>query len=361
MIKDEGVLNILRKRSLFVGERSNMNLLSNAFPRTILLSTATVALSFGAISQAQAGSLSGAGATFPAPLYQRYFADYQKATGNQVSYNAVGSGAGIRQFIGETVDFGATDVPPSASEKSQMKRGAILVPTAGGAVAVVYNLPGADQGVKISRQVLPKIFSGQIKTWNQVDPKLPNKPIRVVVRADGSGTTEIFTSALSAMSGDFKSKVGVSKDPNWGFQVLKGPKNDGVAAMVKQTEGSIGYVQDTFARKNEGPKMRTAKIQNKAGQYVEPSLAEATKAIANVKFNPDFTANVDDPASGYPLVGITWLLVYQNYPDAAKGKDVKALVKWILTSGQSINPQLEYTSIPPAVAKKAIAAVEKVK
>lgn len=337
-----------------------MKLLSNAFPKTILLSTATLALSFGAIAQARAGSLSAAGATFPAPLYQRYFADYQKATKTQVSYNAVGSGAGIRQFIGETVDFGASDVPPSASEKSQMKRGVILVPTAGGAVAVVYNLPGT-KGLKISRQVLPKIFSGEITTWNQVDPKLPKKPIRVVVRADGSGTTEIFTSALSAMSGSFKSKVGASKEPNWGFQVLKGPKNDGVAAAVKQTEGAIGYVQDTYARKNEGPTLQTAKIQNKAGQYVEPSLAEAEKAIANVKFNPDFTANIDDPANGYPIVGITWLLVYQNYPDAAKAKDVKALVKWILTTGQGINPQLEYTRIPDAVAKKAIAAVEKVK
>ena len=299
-----------------------MILFSTTLRQTVTFSAVAVAVSLGAAGQAIAGSLSGAGATFPAPLYQRYFSEYQKATGTTVNYNAVGSGAGIRQFIGGTVDFGATDVPPSASEKSQMKNGALLVPTAGGAVAVVYNLPGS-KGVKISRQVLPKIFSGEITNWKQVDKSLPDKPIRVVVRADGSGTTEIFTSHLAAASGAFKSKVGASKDPNWGFQVLKGPKNDGVAALVKQTEGAIGYVQDTYARKNEGPTMQTAKIQNKAGQFVEPSLKEANNAIAGVKFNPDFTAEVSDPGKGYPIVGITWLILNQKYKDPAKAADVK--------------------------------------
>jgi phosphate transport system substrate-binding protein len=258
-----------------------MLLFSTTLRQAVTFSAIAVAVSLGAAGQAIAGSLSGAGATFPAPLYQRYFSEYQKATGTTVNYNAVGSGAGIRQFIGGTVDFGATDVPPSASEKGQMKNGVLLVPTAGGAVAVVYNLPGS-KGVKISRQMLPKIFSGEITNWKQVDKSLPDKPIRVVVRADGSGTTEIFTSHLAAASPAFKSKVGASKEPNWGFQVLKGPKNDGVAALVKQTEGAIGYVQDTYARKNEGPTMQTAKIQNKAGQFVEPSLKEANNAIAEV-------------------------------------------------------------------------------
>jgi len=160
-----------------------MLLFSTTLRQTVTFSAIAVAASLGAAGQAIAGSLSGAGATFPAPLYQRYFSDYQKATGSTVNYNAVGSGAGIRQFIGGTVDFGATDVPPSASEKGQMKDGALLVPTAGGAVAVVYNLPGS-KGVKISREVLPKIFSGEITKWNQVDKSLPDKPIRVVVRAE---------------------------------------------------------------------------------------------------------------------------------------------------------------------------------
>jgi phosphate transport system substrate-binding protein len=336
-----------------------------AFSTTILnhvftASMATVALSLGAVGQAVAETLNGAGATFPAPLYQRYFADYNKATGTTVNYNPVGSGAGIRQFIGETVDFGASDVAPSKSEKSQMKRGLVLVPTAGGAVAVVYNLPGVNN-VQLSRQVLPKIFSGEITNWKQVNPKLPNKPIKVVVRADGSGTTEIFTSHLSAISPAFKQKVGASKEPNWGFTVLKGPKNDGVAALVKQTEGAIGYVQDTYARKSVGPNLRAAKIQNKAGRYVDPSLAEANKAMSGVSFNADFTANVDDPKDGYPIVGITWLLLYTQYQNAQKAAEIKKLVKWILSAGQNINSQLEYTRIPANVAKRVSAAVDKIK
>lgn len=333
---------------------------TTTLPRVCAVSLAATGVLVVTGANAFAQSINGAGATFPAPLYQRYFSDYQKQTGVTVNYNAVGSGAGIRQFIAGTVDFGASDAAPSSSEKSQMKNGLLLVPTAGGAVAVVYNLAGVNN-VQLTRDELGKIFSGQITNWNQVDPKLPNKPIKVVVRADGSGTTEVFTSALSAQSPTFKSKVGASKEPNWGFTVLKGPKNDGVAALVKQNDGAIGYVQDTFARKNEGATLRTAKVQNKAGKYVEPSLAEANNAMKGVTFNQDFTANVDDPAQGYPIVGITWLLVKTDYSDAKKAAELKRLLKWVLTSGQAINNQLEYTKIPATVTQRALAAVEKIK
>ncbi len=336
-----------------------MGIMFTSLHKAVTFSAVTIAFSMGAVGQAIAGTLNGAGASFPAPLYQRYFSEYKKATGNIVNYNSVGSGAGVRQFIGETVDFGATDAPLTSGERQQMKRGVVMVPTAGGAVAVVYNLPGKK--VNISRASLPKIFSGEFKTWNQVDSKLPKTPIRVVVRADGSGTTEIFTSHLAAISPTFKSKVGTSKEPNWGFQVLKGPKNDGVAAAVKNTVGAIGYVQDTFARKNEGPNLQTAKVQNKAGQIVEPSLAEANKALSTAKFDGNFVADINDPASGYPIVGLTWLLVYQNYKNHAAAKDMKALVKWILTTGQKYNTELEYTQIPSAVGQKVIAAVNKIK
>lgn len=325
----------------------------NKVGKTLTLSLATVALSFGVVGEAIAQTLTGAGASFPAPLYQRYFAEYKKQTDVTVNYNSVGSGAGIRQFIGGTVDFGATDVPPSASEKAQMKKGLVLVPTAGGAVAVVYKLNGVNN-LQISRDMLGKIFSGQVTNWKQVNSSLPSKPIRVVVRADGSGTTEIFTSHLSAISSTFRSKIGASKEPNWGFNVLKGPKNDGVAALVKQTDGAIGYVQDTFARKNNMP---TAKIQNKAGRYVEPSLAEANKALASGKFNADFTADVNDPADGYPIVGMTWLMVYTNYGNATKAAQVKKLVDWILTTGQNFNDDLEFTRIPSGVANQVRQAV----
>lgn len=330
------------------------------FTRIATASIAGAVITFGAAGSAIAQALNGAGASFPAPLYQRYFSEYKKAAGVTVNYNSVGSGAGIRQFIAGTVDFGASDAAPSSTEKSQMKRGLVLVPTAGGAVAVVYNLKGVDN-LQISRQALGKIFSGEITNWRQVDSKLPSKPIKVVVRADGSGTTEIFTSHLSAVSPSFKSKVGASKEPNWKFAVLKGPKNDGVAALVKQTDGAIGYVQDTYARKNEGANLRTAKVQNKAGRFVEPSLAEANKAMAGITFNSDFTANVDDPKDGYPIVGITWLLIPQNTGNSQKAGELKKLVRWIMTSGQNLNQQLEFTRIPAGVAQKAIAAVDKIK
>jgi phosphate transport system substrate-binding protein len=328
--------------------------------RLVAASITGVVITIGTASGAIAQTLNGAGASFPAPLYQRYFSEYEKATGVKVNYNSVGSGAGIRQFIGGTVDFGATDAVPSSSEKSQMKRGVVMVPTAGGAVAIVYNIAGVNN-LQISRQALGKIFSGEITNWKQVDSKLPSKPIKVVVRADGSGTTEIFTSHLSAISPSFKSKVGASKEPNWKFAVLKGPKNDGVAALVKQTDGAIGYVQDTYARKNEGATLRTAKVQNKAGRYVEPSLAEANKAMAGVTFNSDFSANVDDPKDGYPIVGMTWLLIPQNHGDAQKAAQLKKLVQWIMTSGQNLNQQLEFTRVPASVAQKVVAAVNKIK
>jgi phosphate transport system substrate-binding protein len=328
--------------------------------RAVTVSATTIAITVGTLGQAIAQTLNGAGATFPAPLYQSYFDTYKKATGVTVNYNSVGSGAGIKQFISETVDFGATDVPPSSSEKGQMKRGVLLIPTAGGAVAVAYNVSGVSN-LQISRANLAKIFSGEIKNWKQVDSKLPDKAIRVVVRADGSGTTEIFTSHLSALSSTFRQKIGASKEPNWGFQVLKGAKNDGVAALIKQTDGSIGYIQDTYARKNEGATLKTAKIQNKKGTYVEPSLAEANKALGTIKFNSDFTAEISDPADGYPIVGITWLMLQTDYKDDNKATAVKNLVKWILGAGQQINDDLEYTKIPSSVIQKALSAVNNIK
>lgn len=328
--------------------------------RLAAVSATSVLASFVAHGAAIAGVvLNGAGATFPAPLYQRYFSEYKKSTGVTVNYNAVGSGAGIRQFAAGTVDFGASDVVPTAQQKAQMKKGLLMVPTAGGAVAVVYNL--GTENLKISRANLSRIFSGELKTWNQLDSKLPNKPIKVVVRADASGTTDIFTSHLSAISPTFKKKVGASSEPNWGFTVLKGPKNDGVAALVKQTYGAIGYVQDTYARQNASMGLKTAWIQNKAGRYVDPSLAEANKAISGVAFNADFSAEINDPKDGYPIVGMTWLLVKQNSGDPKKAEATKKLLRWILTSGQKINPQLEYTQVPSSVAQRAVAAVNKIK
>ncbi len=311
------------------------------------------------LALAQSASLTGAGATFPEPLYQRYFSEFKKTTNTDVRYNGIGSGGGIKQFIAETVDFGASDAAMSDTEIQQVKKGVVMVPTAGGAVAVVYNAPGVSN-LKLSRTTLPAIFSGKITKWN--DPaiakdnpgvSLPGKSIRLAVRADSSGTSFIFTNHLSAVDPGFKSKVGATKSPNWSGNTLKGKGNDGVAALVQQTEGSIGYVEAAFAKQ---AKLPTALVQNKAGQFVPPSLAEANKAIQSVNFPSNFRVFEGDPQKGYPITGLTWLLVYTQY-DKSKGDAVKKLVSWILTDGQKLNASLEYTKIPDSVAKKAIAAV----
>lgn len=317
-------------------------------------SAATVAVTAGSFSsvfaQSKGVTLNGAGATFPKPLYDRYFAAFKQETGTQVNYQAIGSGGGIRQFAAGTVDFGASDAYPTGDQRAQMKRGLVMVPTAGGAVAVVYNVSGVNN-LKLSRQTLPAIFSGQITRWN--DPKiakdnpgakLPNTPIRLAVRSDSSGTSNIFSSHLAAISPAFKSSVGASTTPNWRGNKVAGKGNPGVAALVKQTQGAIGYVESAYATQNN---IATAQVQNKAGQFVSPTLQQANAAFSTATFTSDFRAvGLENPAKGYPIVGTTWLLIHQKYPNAAKGQAVKNMVNWILTKGQQYNDDLGYTSIP---------------
>jgi phosphate transport system substrate-binding protein len=326
--------------------------------RAATVSVATVAISFGSVyaAIAQTVTLNGAGATFPKPLYDRYFDAFKKEANIQVNYEGIGSGGGIKQFIADTVDFAGSDAYPKAEDQGQMKKGVILVPTAGGAVSVVYNLPGVTN-LKLSRAVLPAIFAGEITRWN--DPKiaadnpgvnLPNKPIRLAVRSDGSGTTNIFTKHLSAISPSFKSKIGANPSPTWQGNPLSGKGNPGVAALVQQTEGAIGYVESAFAEQN---KLAAAQIQNKKGQFVSPTLAEANKALSAITFTNDFNiTGAEDPAQGYPIAGVTWLLIKKQY-DAQKAPVVKRMVEWILTKGQQINGQLGYTQIPKNVATQA--------
>jgi phosphate transport system substrate-binding protein len=335
---------------------------NSAWQRTLTASVAVVALSFGTVAQAVAVSLKGAGASFPAPLYKRYFEEFKKDTGITVSYDAVGSGAGIEQFIANTVDFGGTDAPPSQSEIDKMSKGVVQVPTAGGAVAVVFNLPGVSN-LKLPRSAVADIFTGKITQWN--DPKiakanpgvnLPNLPIKPVVREDGSGTTYIFTRHLSATSPLFQKTVNVSQLPNWPGSPLKGPQNAGVANQVKQTQGAIGYVQDTFARQNNLP---TAQLENLAGQFVAPTFEETTKALQSVRFLNDFRAsNLQDPEQGYPIVGITWILVKQNYDSPEKANAVKNMVNWVMSEGQGLNQSLEYTRIPQPVATSVVEMIQ---
>jgi phosphate transport system substrate-binding protein len=326
------------------------------------LVTTSVALSpiFAAIAQAE--TLNGAGATFPAPLYERYAREVKKKYPDlKINYQAIGSGGGIRQVTAGTVDFGGSDAAMKDNEIAKVKNGVILVPTAGGAVSVVYNLPGVND-LKLSRSVLPGIFSGQIKNWN--DPKiktdnpgvnLPNQPIKFAVRADGSGTTFIFTNHLSAINGYFKGRVGANTAPKWNLpNVLKGKGNPGVAAIVSRTPGSIGYVEYAYALKNN---LKSALVQNKTGEFVAPSLQSANAALSTVKFPDNYRVFVGDPGQGYPIVGLTWIMVYKQYANASKAEAIKKWINWVLKDGQQYNDDLNYTKIPSDVANRVLQTV----
>ncbi len=333
----------------------------NRIATTSVMATAVaIGPIFTAVAQAE--TLNGAGATFPAPLYVQYAREIKKKNPDiSINYQAIGSGGGISQFTAGTVDFGASDAAMTDGEIAKIKNGVVLVPTAGGAVSVVYNLPGVSE-LKLSRKTLPGIFSGQITKWNDEQIKadnpgvnLPNLPIKAVVRADGSGTTFIFTNHLSSISSYFKGRIGTSKSPSWTIpNALKGKGNPGVANLVSRTPGSIGYVEYQYAQTN---KLASAQVQNKQGQFVSPSLESANQALSTVNFPENFRVFVGDPDQGYPIVGLTWLLIYKNYPNAAKGSAVKKWVNWVLTDGQKLNDGLNYTRIPSSVANQVLQTV----
>lgn len=332
--------------------------------RLVTTSAVAVAVAFSPVLtvSAQAQTLNGAGATFPAPLYERYAREIRKKYPNmKVNYQAIGSGGGIRQTIAGTVDFGGSDAAMTDSDMAKVKNGVILVPTAGGAVSVVYNLPGVSN-LRLSRATLPAIFSGQITNWNDAKIKadnpgvnLPNQPIKFVVRADGSGTTFIFTNHLSAISGYFKGRIGVNTAPKWTLKnVLKGKGNPGVAALVSRTSGAIGYVEYDYATKN---KLKSAELQNKKGEFVAPSLATANAALSTVTFPDNYRVFVGDPGQGYPIVGLTWMMVYKQYSDPSKANAVKQWINWVLKDGQQYNDDLNYTKIPSAVVNRVLQTV----
>jgi len=324
--------------------------------------TGAVALSPVLTVIAQAETLNGAGATFPAPLYERYAREVKKKHPDlKVNYQAIGSGGGIRQTINGTVDFGASDAAMKDDEIAKVKNGVILVPTAGGAVSVVYNLPGINK-LRLSRKTLPAIFSGKITNWNDAQIKadnpgvnLPNQPIKFVVRADGSGTTFIFTNHLSSIDPYFKGRIGANTAPKWTLpNALRGKGNPGVAALVARTPGAIGYVEYDYATKN---KLKSAEIQNKKGEFVAPSLAGANAALSTVKFPDNYRVFVGDPGQGYPIVGLTWMMVYKKYPTPAKADAVKKWINWVLKDGQQYNDDLNYTKIPGDVVNRVLQTV----
>jgi phosphate transport system substrate-binding protein len=311
--------------------------------------------------------LTGAGASFPAPLYDTWFTDLNKKYSNlQVDYASVGSGAGVEQFIKGTVDFGASDVAMKDEEikKVAPDKGVILLPVTAGSIVLAYNLPDVPE-LKLPRVVYTDILLGKIASWDdakiaKANPgvKLPKEAITVVYRSDGSGTTGVFTKHLSAISPEWKSKVGEGKTVSWPKGVgAKG--NEGVTAQIQQTQGSIGYVEYGYAKQNS---LKFAALENKSGKFIVPTEESASKTLESVTLPPDLRAFISDPqgADSYPIVTYTWILAYKKYPNAAKAKAMEAAIEYALTEGQKQATALGYVPLPQNVITKVAAAADQI-
>ncbi len=312
-------------------------------------------------TSSQAVSLNGAGATFPAILYTKWFDEYNKITGVKINYQPVGSGAGITQITEGPVDFGASDGIMTADQQSKAEaaHGPILhIPMTSGAVAIAYNLPGVNSAIKLTGEVLANIYLKNITKWNDqqitsLNPgvNLPDTAIAVVHRSDGSGTTYIFTNYLSKISQDWNSKVGNATSVNWPGDI-GGQGNAGVAGQVQQIPGAIGYVELAYALQNKIP---YANLKNAAGNYVAPSLASTTKAAEGVTLPDDMKVmltNSNNPAA-YPVVGFTWILVYVNQTDKVKGEALTKMLWWAIHDGQKFAEPLSYAPLASVAVTKA--------
>jgi phosphate transport system substrate-binding protein len=309
--------------------------------------------------------LLGAGATFPAPLYQRWFADLNKEYPKvQINYQGNGSGAGVEQFTKGIVDFGASDVAMKDDEIQKVgDKGVIMLPMTAGSIVLAYNLPEVTGELKLPRQVYTDIFLGKIKKWNDPaiakanpDVKLPDQNITVAYRSDGSGTTGVFTKHLSAISPEWKTKVGEGKTVQWPTGT-GAPKNDGVAALIKQNKGTIGYVEYGYAAKNQ---LKFASLENKAGKFVAPNDQSAAKTLEAVELPENLRAFITDPegADSYPIVTYTWMLVHKKYSDPAKAKAIEAMIEYGLTNGQKVSTDLGYVPLPSKVVDKVASTAD---
>lgn len=309
--------------------------------------------------------LQGAGASFPAPLYTKWFKDYSSSHPNvQVDYQSVGSGSGVKSVIDKTVDFGASDAAMNEEEMAQVDPGVQLLPMTAGSIVVAYNLDGVDN-LKLSRKAYAGIFLGKVTKWNdplvvEANPgaKLPDEPINVVTRSDSSGTTFVFSKHLSAISEEFASSVGTNKMPNW--PVGTGAKgNEGVTGAIKTTPGAVGYIEYGCAA-NLGLAM--ASLENKAGKFIKPSITSAQASLAAVKMPENMIAWLPDPEgdASYPIVTYTWLICYKKYDDAAKAKALKDVITYCLDEGQASSEKLGYIPLPEAVITKVKAAMDNI-
>jgi phosphate transport system substrate-binding protein len=316
------------------------------------------ALAALAAAPAAAQNLTGAGATFPYPLYSKWFDVYHEKTGIQINYQSIGSGGGIQQVKAGTVDFGASDAALSNDRLKEMPRKVLHFPTVAGAVAIVYNLQGFSGTLKLTPDLLAGIYMGTITVWN--DPKIaaanpgvtmPPAPILPIHRSDGSGTTNIFATYLSLVNTQWKEMVGANTAVSWPAGV-GGKGNEGVAGLVRQTPGGIGYVELAYAKQNQLP---VALLRNKAGQFVEPTLASTTAAVAASAeaLAKDVRTPIANSASpeAYPIAGLTFLLVYQDQKDPARAHALANFIDWAIHDGQAMAESLDYARLPEAVVK----------
>ncbi|MEE2732520.1 MAG: phosphate ABC transporter substrate-binding protein PstS [Pseudomonadota bacterium] len=320
--------------------------------------------------------LQGSGASFPFPIYSKWFRDFSKeAEGVRVDYQAKGSGAGIQDYINEVVDFAGSDAAMNDEEIGKAKKGVVLLPVTAGEVVLTYNLDGVKD-LKLPRDVYPDIFTGKIAKWNdpriaKANPgaKLPDRDITVVVRSDSSGTTYVFTGHLANINAGFKAEIGQGKAPQWpkSSRFVKSPKNDGITATVRQTPGSIGYIEYGYAKLTKSP---VAMLENKAGKFVSPGPESGSAALASAEFPagnlpgssvPDLRAWVFDPAGekAWPIASFTWLLIPEQMP-ADKAKAIAELVEYCITDGQAVADSLGYIPLPENVVATVREVTKKV-
>ena len=313
--------------------------------------------------------LTGAGATFPNPIYQKWFSEYSKAhTDVQINFQSIGSGGGIRQVSEGTVDFGATDGPMTDDQLSSAKTKILHFPTVLGSVVPAYNVPGVTGEIKFTPEILAGIFLAKITNWNdpaiaKANPDIknfPNTPIIVIHRSDGSGTTYIFTDYLSKISSDWKNGPGKGTSPKWPTG-LGGKGNEGVAGSIRQLPGAIGYVELIYAVQNKIP---YGSVKNSSGVFMKASLDSTTAAAASVKTMPnDFRVSITNAPGkdAYPISSFTWLLIPETSKDTAKGKILADFLGWMVNDGQKMVADLSYAPLPANVADKVKAAIKQVK
>lgn len=336
--------------------------------KTLAVALVGAALAGTQMVQAAGVSLNGAGATFPYPIYSKWFYEYNKKAGVEVNYQSIGSGGGVQQFTAKTVDFGASDAFLTDDETAKVNGNVIHLPTVIGSEPIVYNVPGVDSGLKLTPEVLVGIFLGDITKWN--DPaitaindgvNLPDLNITVAHRSDGSGTTNIFTNYLTKVSTKWAAAAGWGKAIKWPVGV-GGKGNEGVAGLVKQIPGTIGYVELAYAMQNN---MTMAKLKNKAGNYITPTVATTTAAAAGAlkKMPADFKVMITNAPGedAYPITGFTWLLIQPKYDDPVKGKAIVDMLKWIYADGQAMAKDLFYAPLPDSLIEKISAKVDAIK